>query len=273
MVLNDDEIRFLLQGNKEWSFWCNPLKTLLPQYDINTVSRIAGFMAQCGHESLNFKVLSENLNYSAKGLNAVFPKYFKKAGRNAEEYHRNPELIANVVYANRMGNGPPNSGDGYLFRGRGVIQITGKNNYNDFAASVGITLAEAIDYVQTKQGALESACWYWDMRNINVTCDRQDIKKMTKLINGGTIGLEDRKHHFVRALGILGGDYSPSPRPTLIKVGSEGDKVAAIQGVLNLSPDGYFGKLTEAAVISWQAKNGLTPDGIVGPKTYQKMLA
>ena len=156
MVLNDDEIRLLLQGNKEWSFWCNPLKTLLPQYDINTVSRIAGFMAQCGHESLNFKVLSENLNYSAKGLNAVFPKYFKKAGRNAEEYHRNPELIANVVYANRMGNGPPNSGDGYLFRGRGVIQITGKNNYNDFAASVGITLAEAIDYVQTKQGARDT---------------------------------------------------------------------------------------------------------------------
>ena len=225
------------------------------------------------HESLNFKVLSENLNYSAKGLNAVFSKYFKKAGRNAERYHRNPELIANLVYANRMGNGAPDSGDGYLYRGRGVIQITGKNNYSDFAASVGITLSEAIEYVQTKQGALESACWYWDMRNINRVCDRQDIEKMTIMINGGTIGLEDRKHHFVKALRILGGDYSPSPRPILIKVGSEGDKVAAIQRVLNLSPDGHFGKLTEAAVMAWQANNGLTPDGIVGPKTYEKMLA
>ena len=273
MILTAEQIQQLLHGNKSWQDWVEPIQKLLPQYGIDTADRIAMFFAQCGHESLNFKVLEENLNYSAKGLNAVFPKYFERAGRDAEMYHRNPERIANVVYANRMGNGDYDSGEGWLYRGRGVIQLTGKNNYSAFAAAIGKSLGETIAYLETKEGALESACWFWNMNNISEYADAQDIKGATKRINGGYNGLEDRKHHYEQALAILGGEYIPTPRPTLIKLGSKGDDVAAVQAALGLDADGHFGKLTEAAVIAWQANNGLTPDGIVGPKTYAKIMA
>ena len=273
MELTQVQIQHLLHGNKTWGDWVIPLQTILPKYDINTVDRIAMFMAQCGHESNNFRVLSENLNYSAKGLDAVFPKYFKRAGRSASDFHRQPERIANVVYANRMGNGDIDSGDGWRHRGFGVIQLTGKNNQSAFAAAIGKSLEDTLDYLQTKTGALESACWFWKENNLNSIADAQDIVGATKRINGGTIGLEDRKHHYHEALNVLGGDYTPTPRPTLLKFGSKGDAVSAIQRALGLNDDGWFWKMTEAAVISWQANNGLTPDGIVGPKTYAKMMA
>jgi len=128
MILSSGQIKQLLHGNKEWQAWEQPLKDILAKYQINTPQRIAMFLAQCGHESLNFTVLEENLNYSAKGLNAVFPKYFQRAGRDASLYHRDSERIANVVYADRMGNGDTSSGDGWLHRGRGVIQLTGASN-------------------------------------------------------------------------------------------------------------------------------------------------
>ena len=127
--------RELLKGNSEADEWHEHIVYMLPKYDIDTPERVAGFMAQCGHESNNFRVLKENLNYSATALDKIFPKYFRRAGRDAQQYHRQPEKIANVIYANRMDNGDTASGDGYKFRGRGIIQLTGRYNYTQFAKS------------------------------------------------------------------------------------------------------------------------------------------
>jgi putative chitinase len=127
--------------------------------------------------------------------------------------------------------------------------------------------------VGTKMGALESACWYWNSRNINSAADVGDIVKMTKLVNGGTIGLEDRKHHYERALEILGGEAKSLPTPVeSVRLGSEGEMVALIQKKLGLTSDGVFGKVTQKSVMEWQMDHGLTPDGIVGPQTMQKMI-
>lgn len=178
-------------------------KTLLDEYEINTPKRIAAFMAQCGHESGGFVFLSENLNYSAQGLMRVFPKYFPTI-ELAKQYERNPQKIASRVYANRMGNGDEASQEGYKFRGRGLIQVTGKDNYFWFASSLNITPEEAAEYMQTFEGAAQSACWYWENTSLNKLADAGDILTMTKRINGGTIGLEDRKKHYEHALHVLG---------------------------------------------------------------------
>ena len=190
-MLTKDHIIHILHGNADAAAWADAAMEILPKYEINTPNRIAGFFAQCGHESMNFTVLSENLNYRAETLEKLFSKYFSKAGRNAADYAKQPEKIANVIYANRMGNGDTASGEGFKFRGRGIVQLTGKDNYSAFALSIKMTLPDVIEYVQTKKGALESACWYWNSRNINAACDANDIVKMTKLVNGGTIGLDD----------------------------------------------------------------------------------
>lgn len=183
--------------------WYPLLSELLPKYEINTAVRVAGFIAQCSHESVEFTVLKENLNYSADGLNKVFAKYFVKAGRDAVPYARQPEKIANIVYADRLGNGDTASGDGWRFRGRGVIQLTGKDNYTAFGKTKQLTALETIDYLETKRGALDSACWFWKTNGLNVPADAQDILVMTKKINGGTNGLEDRKKLYAEALRVL----------------------------------------------------------------------
>jgi len=205
MILSSGQIEQLLHGNKDWQEWVKPLQTMLAKYQINTPERISMFFAQCGHESLNFTVLEENLNYSEKGLNAVFPKYFQKAGRDAKLYHRDSERIASVVYANRMGNGDELSRDGWLHRGRGIVQLTGRDNYTRFSKYVGKPLAQIIDYLEQKEGALESACWFWNTNNLNKYCDKGDVKGATKRINGGYNGLADREHHYHRAMSILDG--------------------------------------------------------------------
>lgn len=168
---------------------------ILPKYEINTSLRVAAFFAQCGHESLDFTVLRENLNYGAKGLRATFPKYFP-TDELAAKYERKPEMIANKVYANRMLNGDESSGDGWKFRGRGAIQITGKENYTKLAKFLNKTIDETIQYCETLDGAIESACWFWDTRDLNALADKSDILQLTKKINGGTIGLPDRIMHF-----------------------------------------------------------------------------
>lgn len=183
--------------------WYPLLAEMLPKYEINTTIRIAGFIAQCSHESAEFTVLRENLNYSADGLNKVFAKYFIKAGRDATPYARQPEKIANIVYADRLGNGNTASGDGWRFRGRGVIQLTGFDNYVAFGKTKQLTAQETIDYLETKRGALESACWFWKTNGLNAIADTQDILVMTKKINGGTNGLEDRKKLYSEALRVL----------------------------------------------------------------------
>jgi putative chitinase len=178
---------------------------LLPKYDIDTVDRVAAFLAQCGHESLDFTVLRENLNYSARGLRITFKKYFKD-DMTALRYERKPEMIANRVYANRMGNGNEASGDGWKFRGRGAIQLTGKENYSNFAKSINMSIDETIKHLETLEGALESACWFWKKNGLNEIADRKDIVLMTRRINGGNIGLEDRRKHYEHNLKVLNND-------------------------------------------------------------------
>lgn len=183
----------------------NNYDLLSEYYEINSPLRLAHFLAQCAHESGGLRVIQENLNYSAEGLNKIFPKYFKIAGRNAEEYAKKPAKIANLVYANRMGNGDAASGDGWNYCGRGLIQLTGKNNYKSLAETLEMTVDEVVEYIQTAGGALESAAWFWANNGLNELADTDDITRVTKKVNGGTIGLEDRKKHleaFKEALGI-----------------------------------------------------------------------
>ena len=259
----------------DWKEWYEAMCEILPLWSVDTIERVAGFVAQCGHESGGFRVLSENLNYSAKALNSIFPKYFRRAGRDANEYHRQPEKIANVIYANRMDNGDTASGDGWRFRGGGILQLTGRYNYTQFGKAGEKSPEEAVEYVRTKAGALDSACWFWDTNNINKYCDNMDILGMTKRINGGTIGLDDRKKHYLHAIYVLGGDYE-EPEIDLnqtIRKGSRGPLVAEVQEKLDINPaDGIFGPGTEKIVKHWQSSNGLVADGIVGPKTLGKLL-
>ena len=276
MILTKDHIIHILHGNADAAAWADAALEILPKYEITTANRIAGFFAQTCHESMNFSVLSENLSYRKETLEKLFSKYFSKAGRNAADYEKQPEKIANIIYGGRMGN--VQEGDGYRFRGRGVIQLTGRDNYTAFGKSVGMSPEQVIDYVQTKKGALESACWYWNSRKINAACDKSDITLMSKLVNGGTIGLEDRRKHYEQALAVLGGAV-PAPIshaeaiPGVLKKGSTGENVKRLQAELGLDADGVFGPGTEAAVKKWQAANGLAADGIVGPKTLAKLLA
>jgi putative chitinase len=165
--------------------------------------RAAAFVAQIAHESGGFNFVKENLNYSAKGLMGTFKKYFPSEDI-ANQYAKQPSKIANRVYANRMGNGPEESGDGYKFCGRGLIQLTGKQNYTKFASDLGISVDETVAYLETPEGAVSSAGWFWDQNNLNSFCDKDDFVGLTKRINGGTIGLEDRKHHYELALNLLG---------------------------------------------------------------------
>lgn len=264
----------LLRGNKEADDWYGAMCEILPRYNITTIERVAGFIAQCGHESGNFTILSENMNYSASRLNVVFPKYFIKAGRDANDYHRQPEKIANIVYANRLGNGNTASGDGWRFRGGGLIQLTGRYNYTQFGKSVKMSAEEATEYVRTKKGALSSACWFWDTNNINLYCDRQDIRGMTRRINGGTNGLEDRNKKWLYALDILGGDHVPinEGSNTTLQIGSRGPMVAELQRKLGISADGIYGRGTARAVRRFQSANELEMDGVAGPVTLKKLL-
>jgi putative chitinase len=274
-MLTKEKIVHLLHGNPEADAWADAALEILPKYEINTPNRVAGFFAQCGHESMGFKVLEENLHYRAETLDKIFPKYFKNAGRDANAYAKQPEKIANVVYASRMGNGDTASGDGYRFRGRGVIQLTGRDNYTNFGKTIGLTADQVVAYVITKKGALESACWYWNSRNINAACDAGDIVKMTKLINGGTIGLDDRQKHYNEALAILGGAMpaaAPAASGGVLRRGSKGDDVKKMQAALGLTADGDFGPGTESALKKWQAANGLAADGVAGPKTLAKLI-
>ena len=182
-----------------------PLHEVAEYYDMYVnMNRAAAFVAQTAHESGGFNFVKENLNYGAKGLATTFKKYFPTE-TDAKPYERQPEKIANRVYANRMGNGNEASGDGYRFCGRGLIQLTGRNNYTKFAADLGISVEDTVAYLETPAGAVSSAGWFWDQNNLNQYCDSNDFVTLTKRINGGTIGLEDRQHHYQLALKLLQG--------------------------------------------------------------------
>ena len=200
---SQDQLSQCVPRNKNPDDLFQALSDVLPGYEITSVNRVAAFLAQCGHESADFTVLRENLNYSAEGLVKTFHKYFPTL-ESAQPYARQPEKIANKVYGGRMGNGPESSGDGYKYRGRGAIQITGHNNYQAFADSIGKDIDDTVAYCETLAGAVESACWFWQQRNLNPLADASDIEKMTQIINGGLNGLDDRQARFDKALGILG---------------------------------------------------------------------
>jgi putative chitinase len=198
-----DQLQQLIPGNPFVDHWYEALCTILPDYEIDTPQRVAAFLAQCAHESGEFKFLKENLNYRAVTLRKVFPKYFPNDDI-ANQYAGKPEMIANKVYGNRMGNGDEASGDGYRYCGRGLIQLTGKQNYSKFAESIDTPVEELPEFLATFEGAIQSACWFWETNNLNQYADSSDILTMTKRINGGTIGLEDRKKHYEHALHVFG---------------------------------------------------------------------
>ena len=201
-----DQLAQVIPGNPYIDNWYEALCDILPEYEINTPQRVAAFLAQCAHESGGFKALKENLNYRAETLRKIFPKYFPTddIARQYASLPNKQEAIANKVYANRMGNGDEASGDGFRYCGRGLIQLTGKDNYTWFAASLEIPVEEAAEYLQTFEGAVQSACWFWETNNLNQWADKGDILTLTKRINGGTIGLEDRIKHYNHALHVLG---------------------------------------------------------------------
>ena len=206
MQITREQLQQIIPKNPYIDQWCTALNQLLPDYGIDTPQRVAAFLAQCAHESGGFVFLKENLNYRAASLRKVFPKYFPTDAL-AEEYASKPnkaEAIANRVYANRMGNGDEASGDGYRYCGRGLIQLTGKNNYTAFADSIETTPEEVSEYLETFEGAVQSACWFWETNNLNQYADNNDILTMTKRINGGTIGLADRTNHYHHALEVFG---------------------------------------------------------------------
>lgn len=183
--------------------WYNALCQILPDYDIDTAERMAAFLAQTAHESGGYRAIKENLNYRAVTLRKVFPRYFP-TDELAAQYANKPEQIANKVYGNRMGNGPEESGDGFRYCGRGLIQLTGKDNYTRYAQSLEISVEEASEHLLTFEGCVQSAAWFWEANNLNRWADTGDILTLTKRINGGTIGLEDRIKHYNHALHVLG---------------------------------------------------------------------
>ena len=205
-MITEEQLKQLLPKNPYVSYWHKALTQLFPDYEINTPQRMAAFIAQCAHESGGFVFLTENLNYRWQSLRKIFPKYFPDDAI-AQDYANRPnkqEAIANRIYASRMGNGPEESGDGYRFRGRGLIQLTGRHNYTWFAASLEISPEEATEYLTTFEGAAQSVCWFWESNKLNQWADKNDILTLTKRINGGTIGLDDRIKHYEHALHVLG---------------------------------------------------------------------
>jgi len=202
-ILSQDQLAQIIPGNPYVDHWYTALSQALPDYDINTPQRVAAFLAQCGHESGGFTAIKENLNYKAESLVRVWPKYFPNMDV-ANQYAHNQEKIANRAYANRMGNGPEESGDGYRFCGRGLIQLTGRSNYQAFADSIETDINDLPEYLATFEGCVQSACWFWEANNLNQYADNFDLVTMTKKINGGTLGLDDRTERYKKALQIMG---------------------------------------------------------------------
>ena len=205
-MITVSQLKQLLPKNPYVEHWHHALEQLFPDYDINTPKRMAAFIAQCSHESGGFMILKENLNYKPATLRKLFPKYFP-TDELAQQYCSKPnkqEAIANRIYGGRMGNGDEHSGDGYRFCGRGLIQLTGRSNYQAFADSLEMNINDVPEYLATFEGAAQSACWFWETNKLNQWADAGDILTLTKRINGGTIGLEDRKKHYDHALHVLG---------------------------------------------------------------------
>lgn len=199
-----DQLRAIFPTTKKetLALYVEPLNKTFEKFDITTVARKSMFLAQVGHESAGFTAVRENLNYSQAGLRKVFGKYFPTDAL-AAQYARQPEKIANRVYANRGGNGNEASGDGWKYRGRGAIQCTFKSTYESFGKAMGMDLDKVPAYLETPLGAVMSAGWFWDTRDLNALADQTRFTDMTKRINGGHHGLQARKDLWARARSAL----------------------------------------------------------------------
>lgn len=287
-MITIDQFEQMIPTNKSPDEWYGIAMELFPLYGLTTRNRIAGFMAQAGHESTDFKILQENLNYSETALLKTFARYFTK--ETAKQFARKPELIANRVYddanrANKLGNTQP--GDGWRFRGRGIIQLTGRWNYEKFGNTIGKTAEETAAYMETKRGAMESALWYWKTNNLNRFADADDIQGMSKAVNGGVNGMSDRVLRYSRNKNILSGFTGPTTTPVNPQItdtvtvtpqnrslqrGSRGDLVKQIQQALKIAADGVYGVTTEAAVRSWQRINKYSITGRLDEEQIKKIL-
>ncbi|WP_342239253.1 glycoside hydrolase family 19 protein [Inquilinus sp. OTU3971] len=230
----------------------------------NTTNRLQFFLAQIGHESGGLTVVEENLNYSAQRLTQVWPSRFPTLG-SAQPFANNPQALANKVYANRMGNGTPDSGDGWNYRGRGYIQITGRDGYRNVGAAIGIDLVNNPDLAATPADALPVACGFWKWKSINAACDEGDFVKVTRLINGGTVGLADREAWLAKVRAVL---KPASGTPPATSAPSTKDDIRRVQlalqsrGFPSLTADGIMGPKTSAAIDTFRRSNGLPPGSI-----------
>lgn len=269
MIITLEQLKKLIPTNKDHAAWLPIINEYLAKYEINTPERIASFFAQSGHESGDLNRLTENLNYTAQRLCVVFPRYFPNLSF-AQGFHRKPELIANRVYndalrSSKIGN--TQEGDGWRFRGRGIFQLTGRTNYGNFAKAADMTPEEAATYLECKQGAMHSACWFWQTRNLAAYADRGDIQGQSKAVNGGVHGLADRLSRYKRNLAALQAVNGLSK-------GSKGQAVKLVQialGFKGRDADGDFGKKTETAVKNWQKANGYPVTGSLTAEQQNKL--
>ena len=201
MEIRQDQLAQILPGNPYVEHWTDALNKILPDYDINSVNRIAAFLGETYVESAGYTALHENLNYTAQSLCRVWPGHF--TADIADQYAHNPERIANRAYAGRMGNGDEASGDGWNYCGRGLIQITGRNNYQAFADSLQMNIADVPAFLQTFEGAIQSATAFWETNNLNQFADSWNIQKLSIKINGGELGLPERIAQCNHALQVL----------------------------------------------------------------------
>ena len=257
-----EQVKKMIPTNQEADLWHTFCLECFEKYGINTPNRIAGFFAQGGHESSDFKVLIENLNYSWLRLRQVFPRYFPNDAM-AKTYDRNPQKIANRVYddalrVNKIGN--TNVGDGWRYRGRGIFQLTGRWNYEAFGKDIGMSAEDAAAYCGTKKGAFESACWYWKRNNLNRFADANDIVGMSKAVNGGDVGLTDRIERYNKNVSVMNLTSGSTPYRMLVK-DCRGDDVKKVQQYFKIGADGIFGNITETAVRSWQRTKGYSVTG------------
>ena len=201
-MITGQQFKTLFPRAQDPEGWATSMNDVFPTYEINTPKRIAAFLAQCGHESGGWTTFEENLNYSAQGLNGIFKKYFPTI-ESAQPYARKPQMIANKVYGNRMGNRDEASGDGWRFRGSGFLQLTGHSNFYHAGQALGVDFVMQPELVRTPMYAAQTAGWFWQTHKLNQYADSGDFVTMTKRINGGTIGLDDRIKHINHALEVL----------------------------------------------------------------------
>lgn len=279
-MITSQQFSRMISTNREPDEWFSVAVKMFEKYDINTTNRIAGFMAQTAHETGDYNTLKENLNYSTEALLRVFGKRYFRNAAHADQYARNPKKIANYVYMdkNRSKRGALGNvieGDGYKFLGRGVKQLTGRSNYAAFGKSIGMSADDVADYIITKEGALESACWFWKKNKLAKYADRNDIDGMSKRVNGGDIGMSARRNRYSLYKNIMGGGSSidSDSNYRTLKRGSRGQDVLRMQEALGITADGIFGFGTAAALKKWQRQKGLLVDGIAGNNTLTELFS